>query len=102
MHKQVGTINVAPEPEAYARMLIEILRNSENPDDIQFATDEVVKWFKVAGKAAGLESHHREGCRNTGQPDNAGHVCNGPTVDGIEVQTFRTDDGARVRPGRRG
>jgi hypothetical protein len=81
MHKQVGTINVAPEPEAYARMLIEILRNSENPDDIQFATDEVVKWFKVAGKAAGLERNE---------------------IDGIEVQTFRTDDGARVRPGRRG
>ena len=28
-------------------------------------------------RASTFKSSHREGCRNTGLPDNAGHVCNG-------------------------
>ena len=48
MKKQVGTINVAPTPTGYTNTLILILTCSPNPEDKEWARQEITKLIKAA------------------------------------------------------
>ena len=56
MKKQVGTINLKPTAEGYARMLIQIIETTVNAADREWAKAEITKVFTAASHAGAFDA----------------------------------------------